>query len=297
MKAGVVLADGRRTVTMPLGERWVDVSRAYRDYQREVEDRDVPEMRDLLDLIRAEGITRSFYRRITEFVQRHGRLEKYVLPDEPKFQLPWRPGKIIAIGRNYRAHVEEFDNQMPTEPIFFAKANSACIGPDEAIVIKPWYGRVDHEGELAVAIGKRAKDVRPEDALDYIAGYTLLNDVTARAMQKADIARGDPWFRSKSLDTFCPIGPVLVFPEVLSWPLEVDIEVAVNGEIRQKSNTAKFIFDLPTLMAHVTRHITLEAGDVISTGTPEGVSPLNPGDIVEVRAPGIGLLRNPVAGE
>jgi 2-keto-4-pentenoate hydratase/2-oxohepta-3-ene-1,7-dioic acid hydratase in catechol pathway len=297
MKAGLMQIDGRRAVAMPLGERWVDVSRAYSDYQREVEGRDTPEMRDVLDLILADGMTRSFYRRITEFVQRYGRLEKYVVPGDATFLMPWRPGKIIAIGRNYRAHVAEFDNQMPTEPIFFAKANSACIGPDEAIAIKPWYGRVDHEGELAVVFGKRAKDVRPEDALDYVAGYTLLNDVTARAMQKADIARGDPWFRSKSLDTFCPIGPVLVFPEVLPWPLEVDIEVAVNGEIRQKSNTAKFIFDLPTLIAHVTRHITLEAGDVISTGTPEGVSPLNPGDIVEVRAPGIGLLRNPVVGE
>jgi len=124
----------------------------------------------------------------------------------------------------------------------------------------------------------------------------LLNDVTAREMQKKDIDAGHPWFRSKSLDTFCPFGPYMVLRDALPWPLEVDIECAVNGEIRQKSNTRHFIFKLPELIAYVSRFITLEPGDVLSTGTPEGIAPLHPGDTVEVRVPEIGVLRNPVLG-
>jgi 5-oxopent-3-ene-1,2,5-tricarboxylate decarboxylase/2-hydroxyhepta-2,4-diene-1,7-dioate isomerase len=160
--------------------------------------------------------------------------------------------------------------------------------------VKDWYGRVDHEGELAVVIGKRAKDVKAEDARDYIAGYTLVNDVTAREMQKGDKSQGNPWFRSKNLDTFCPVGPVVVLRDTLSWPVKVDIEVTVNGVKRQSSNTGKWIFDLGTVIAYVTKFMTLEPGDLIATGTPEGVAALEPGDEVSVRVPEIGELKNPV---
>lgn len=294
MKAGVVILDGVQILVMPAGERWINVTRAARDYDRNVEGKDSAPLRSVSDLLNQQLFHRSFYRRILEFVQRHGRLDDYTLGELPKFELPWRPGKIVCIGRNYRAHVQELGHTLPTEPMYFGKVSSACVGPEEPIVIQNWYGRVDHEGEIGVVIGKRAKDVQPEDAQRYIAGYTLVNDVTAREMQKSDIAKGNPWFRAKNLDTFCPLGPVVVMQEVLGWPLRTPVELRVNGEVRQHGNTEQFIFDLPQLLAAVTRCVTLEPGDLLATGTPEGVSPLMPGDVVELSNPEIGTLRNPV---
>ncbi len=296
MKIGITEHNGEHILVMPLGARWINVTAADRDYNRHVENRDAPPLRTVQSMIDRGLINRSYYRRICEFAQRHGRLTEYSFEGDPHFLLPHRPGKIVAVGRNYRAHVQELGNDMPTEPTLFAKTPTACIGPEEPIVIEDWYGRVDHEGELAVVIGKRAKAVPRAEAQQYIAGYTLLNDVTAREIQKADIAKGGPWFRAKNLDTFCPLGPVVVFPEVLGWPVETDIEVRVNGEVRQQGNTELFMFDLPWQIEAITKFMTLEPGDVIATGTPAGVSPMLPGDVVEVLNPEIGVLRNPVVG-
>ena len=294
MHIALVYVGGEEVLAMSLGERWVNLSRAHQDYERVVENRQIAPVRDLLAFVNAGFFNCSFCRRITEFVQSHDRFEDYLIPEDARFLAPLRPSKIIAIGRNYRAHVAEFDNQMPTEPIFFAKAPSACIGPGEAIVVQRWHGRVDHEGELGVIIGKRARNVFPEHVRDYIAGYTIVNDVTARDIQKQDIGAGNPWFRSKSIDTFCPFGPVVAMTDALPWPVAVDIEVRVNGQVRQKSNTEKFIFPIPELIAAVSRFMTLYPGDLIATGTPEGVSPIHAGDLVEVIIPEIGVLSNPV---
>lgn len=294
MKAAVVHLNGVPTVVMPRGEDWIDVTRAAQDYDRLIEGRESDPLRSVGDLVERGWFNRSFYRRVLEFVQRNGRLADYTLQELPPFEQPWRPGKIVCIGRNYRAHVKELGHEMPDEPMFFGKVASACIGPGQPIVVKDWYGRVDHEGEIGVVIGNRAKDVTQADARDCIAGYTLVNDVTAREMQKADIAKGNPWFRAKNLDTFCPIGPAVVMAEALSWPLLEPVELRVNGEVRQQGNTGMFIFDLPRLIEAVTRYVALEPGDLIATGTPEGVSPLKPGDIVELSHPEIGTLRNPV---
>ena len=294
MKAGVVLLNGERTLVMPRGSDWINVTRAAQDYEKHVEGRDAAPLRDVGDLVEQGLFNRSFYRRVLEFVQRNGRLAEYTLAELPPFQLPWRPRKVVCIGRNYRAHVKELGHDLPPEPMFFGKVSSACIATEQPIIIKDWYGRVDHEGELGVVIGKRAKNVAAEDAQAYVAGYTLVNDVTAREMQKRDIEARNPWFRSKNLDTFCPVGPTVVMAEVLSWPLREPVELRVNGEVRQKGNTEMFIFDLPQLIAAVTRFITLEPGDLLATGTPEGVSPLKPGDLVELSHPEIGTLRNPV---
>lgn len=296
MKFAVLLVDKQPVLATALGSRWVDLGRAAVDYHRIVERKEVDKPRDVGDLLRNGWMNRSFYRRIAEFVQRNGRLSDYVLDEtEPSFLLPWRPGKVICVGRNFRAHVAEFDNQLPQEPIYFSKAPTSCIGPDEPITIEPDYGRVDYEGELGVVIGARGRHVTAEGARNLIAGYTLVNDVTARDVQRKDMAAGNPWFRSKSVDTFCPLGPVVVMREVLDWPLITPLETRVNGEVRQQSDTGRFIFSVPEVIASVTRFITLEPGDLIAMGTPEGVGPLNDGDIVEVSSPQIGMLRNPVS--
>jgi 2-keto-4-pentenoate hydratase/2-oxohepta-3-ene-1,7-dioic acid hydratase in catechol pathway len=156
-------------------------------------------------------------------------------------------------------------------------------------------GRVDYEAELAVVIGRQARFVAEEEARDYIGGYTIVNDVTARGIQQTDIERGLPWFRSKSMDTFCPMGPVVALPDDMTWPVEVDIELRVNGEVRQKGNTSSFVFSIPKVLSFITRYMTLEPGDVISTGTPNGIGPIAPGDLIEITIPPIGTLRNPVA--
>jgi 5-oxopent-3-ene-1,2,5-tricarboxylate decarboxylase/2-hydroxyhepta-2,4-diene-1,7-dioate isomerase len=294
MKAGVIQLGGEAVVVMPAGERWINITRAALDHDKHVEGVESAPLRSVGDLIARGLFNRSFYRRILEFVQRHGRLAEYTLPELPAFSLPLRPGKVVCIGRNYRAHVQELGHDLPPEPMFFGKVASACIGPEEAIIVKDWYGRVDHEGELGVVIGKRAKDVPEEDVQAFIAGYTLVNDVTAREMQKNDIAAKNPWFRAKNLDTFCPVGPTVVMAEVFGWPLREPVELRVNGAVRQQGNTEMFIFGLPRLIAHVTRFVTLEPGDILATGTPEGVSPIVPGDLVELLHPEIGVLRNPV---
>lgn len=295
MKYGVLLVDGQPILGTLIGDRWVDLGRATVDYHRMVEGNDVARPRDVGDLLRNGWMNRSSYRRIAEFVQRHGRLSDYALAEtEQSFMLPWRPGKVIGIGRNFRAHVAEFDNKLPQEPVYFAKAPTSCVGPGESIIIGPDYGRVDYEGELGVVIGGRGRHVSVEGARALVAGYTLVNDVTARDVQRQDMADGNPWFRSKSADTFCPMGPVVVMAEVLEWPVLTPLETRVNGAVKQQSDTGRFIFSIAEVIAAITRFITLEPGDLISMGTPEGVGPLRDGDVVEVANPQIGVLRNPV---
>jgi 2-keto-4-pentenoate hydratase/2-oxohepta-3-ene-1,7-dioic acid hydratase in catechol pathway len=297
MKFGVARLETGSAVVTALGDRWINLSEAWRDYNRHVEGRETPPLASVQDLLDHGLFHRAFYRRIAEFCQRHGRNDLYTVAGPPRFMLPWRPGKVVAIARNYQAHVRELGHEMPSEPMFFGKVPSVCIGPEDPIIARSEYGRVDHEGEIGVIIGRRASRLRPEEARDVVAGYTLVNDVTARAIQKQDREAGNPWFRAKNMDSFCPMGPVALLAEAFPWPLEVPIETRVNGELRQQGNTRQFIFDLPTLLAAVTRCITLEPGDVLATGTPEGVGPLHPGDVVEVIQPEIGTLRNPVVGD
>jgi len=203
---------------------------------------------------------------------------------------PAEPTKIVCIGRNYREHAKELNHAIPTEPLFFLKPPSSVIAPGEEIR-RPidLSQRVDHEGELAVVIGKRcyrlgdSEDVRP-----YIVGYSCLNDVTARDLQNKD----GQWSRAKGFDTFCPIGPAVV-AGLDPWK-GVGVQTRVNGELRQDGTTADFLFPLDVLVRFITQVMTLEAGDVIATGTPAGVSPLNAGDVVEISVEGVGTLRNPV---
>ena len=207
--------------------------------------------------------------------------------DEVRLLAPVRPNAIMALGRNYAAHAKELDSDLPVEPLLFIKANTALAGPDEPIQHLAWAGRIDHESELVAVIGKKARNVPEREALDYVLGYTCGNDVTARDLQGKD----GQWSRSKSFDTFACLGPCIVTG---GGSENRKVECRVNGEVRQSSNTNQLIFGLPRIIEHITRFMTLSPGDVIYTGTPDGISPIYPGDVVEVEIGGVGVLRNKV---
>jgi 2-keto-4-pentenoate hydratase/2-oxohepta-3-ene-1,7-dioic acid hydratase in catechol pathway len=201
-------------------------------------------------------------------------------------EIDLQPGKAICVGRNYRAHADELGHELPTEPLLFMKPSSALRESGQAIERPEGYQRVDHEGELAIVIGKRARAIAAADAADYILGYTCANDVTVRDLQKQG-----PWLRAKGMDTFLPIGPRIVTD---LDPSDLSIEVRVNGEPRQSGRTSQFLFSIAEVLAFISKDITLEAHDLVLTGTPAGVGNLSPGDVVEVEIEGIGILRNPV---
>jgi 2-keto-4-pentenoate hydratase/2-oxohepta-3-ene-1,7-dioic acid hydratase in catechol pathway len=205
--------------------------------------------------------------------------------------VPVVPRKIVCIGRNYRDHAAELGNEVPKEPLLFLKASSAIIGPGQAIRIPPQSQRVDFEGELAVVIGRRASRIAAdEDVRPYIRGFTIVNDVTARDLQKSD----GQWSRAKGFDTFCPMGPLVT--DEIDPASGVTVETRLNGEVKQHGSTTDLIFDIATLLRHITAAMTLLPGDVIPTGTPAGVAPMKAGDQVEVTVEGIGTLANPVTG-
>jgi 2-keto-4-pentenoate hydratase/2-oxohepta-3-ene-1,7-dioic acid hydratase in catechol pathway len=232
---------------------------------------------------------------VVKFVKAHSLMRHLSVPASAVMMAPIAsPAKIIALGLNYRLHAKEGHFDVPTEPILFMKAGSSVIGPGDAIRIPRDRGRIDHEVELAVIIGRTASRVKKKDAYKYIAGYSIINDVTAREVQTKDIANKHPWFRSKSFDTFTPFGPWIVTPDSIAPPVHLAIECRVNGTIRQKSNTKQLVFDIPTLIEFITRDITLEPCDVISTGTPHGIDEIKHGDVVTCRIAGIGELTNPV---
>ncbi len=201
-----------------------------------------------------------------------------------------RPGKIICVGRNYVAHAEEMGNVVPERPLLFMKPPSAVIGHGESIVLPPDSERVEHEGEIGVVIGAPLRNARAENVLDAVAGVTCVNDVTARDLQKTD----GQWTRAKGFDTFCPLGPRLVPLAELPPLPELEVACRVNGAERQRGRAADMVFDVPGLVAYISRIMTLEPGDLIATGTPAGVAPLAAGDVVEVEIAGVGVLRNPV---
>jgi 2-keto-4-pentenoate hydratase/2-oxohepta-3-ene-1,7-dioic acid hydratase in catechol pathway len=207
--------------------------------------------------------------------------------DQVRLLPPSLPTKIVAIGLNYRDHAEELKLQLPEEPLLFMKPPSSVIGPGDSIVLPPQSARVDFEAELAIVIGKAAKNVSRKAARDYILGYTCLNDVTARDLQTKD----GQWTRAKSFDTFCPVGPWI---ETDVDPSDLQIELYLNDERKQESRTSNLIFDPFRLVEFITSVMTLLPGDLIATGTTSGIGPMKAGDTVEVRIEGIGSLKNRV---
>ncbi|HEY3364525.1 MAG TPA: fumarylacetoacetate hydrolase family protein [Symbiobacteriaceae bacterium] len=203
---------------------------------------------------------------------------------------PVEPSKLVCIGRNYADHAAELGNQAPTEPMFFLKPPSALTAPGAAIVIARPEHAIHWEAELAVVIGKQAKAVSEADALSYVFGYTIANDVSDRDYQKADQPFG--FGRGKCFDTYCPCGPVLVTEGIN--PLDVHLTLTCNGDVRQSDSTSLMLHRVPKLIAYISEIMTLVPGDVLLTGTPKGVGPMKAGDIVEITIPGIGTLSNPV---
>ena len=217
-------------------------------------------------------------------------------PRQPVFA----PQKVIGIGLNYHDHAKEVRKTLPSQPLLFAMYPNAVIGYDDAIVIPAMSDKIDYEAELGVIIGRRGRHIRVEDAIDYVAGYTIVNDVSARDLQSSD----SQWIRGKSFDTFAPMGPCVVGTSALGDGDGLDIRLRLNGETMQDSNTRNMIFKVPDLVSYISQIMTLEPGDVISTGTPSGVGVgrkpqvfLKPGDVVEVELEGVGTLRNAVKKE
>jgi 2-keto-4-pentenoate hydratase/2-oxohepta-3-ene-1,7-dioic acid hydratase in catechol pathway len=197
-----------------------------------------------------------------------------------------RPSKIVCVGRNYAAHARELGNEVPQQPLLFLKPPSSLIADGEAIVLPPDSRRVEHEGEIGVIIAHRARGVSVAEALRCVGGFGPINDVTARDLQKLDVQ----FTRAKGFDTFCPAGR---FAPRGDWR-DLEVVTRVNGAVRQHGRAADMIFGIPELIAYISRVMTLEPGDMIATGTPEGVGLLADGDVVEVEVPGVGSVRNPV---
>ena len=207
---------------------------------------------------------------------------------EARLLAPVAPSKIVAVGRNYAAHAAEMGNEVPKEPLIFLKPPSAVVGPDDPIVLTRYSKHVEHECELAVVIGKTCAHLGDnDDPFAYVLGYTCLNDVSARDLQKSDVQ----FARAKGFDTFCPVGPHI---ETQLDPRDVLVETHVNGQLRQSGRTSQMIYPVAYLIRWISRMMTLLPGDVIATGTPSGVGPIVPGDLVDVSVSGIGVLHNPV---
>jgi 2-keto-4-pentenoate hydratase/2-oxohepta-3-ene-1,7-dioic acid hydratase in catechol pathway len=214
------------------------------------------------------------------------------LPPSARLLPPCSPTKIVCVGRNYAEHAKELGNEPPSEPIIFLKPPSSLIASGDAIVYPRISERLDYEGELGVVIGKRARNVKSADATGYILGYTCVNEVTARDLQRKD----GQWTRGKGFDTFCPVGPCIVPREEADFQ-SFRVRTLVNGETKQDGSVMDMLFSVNDIIAYITSFMTLEPGDLIATGTPPGVGPVQPGATIQIDIPGIGVLENTVVVE
>ncbi len=295
MKLAQLEDGGNKLIGLWLGGCWINLSAAMKIYSEAVERRDRPGVLTIDQLLQERKFDIALLKGVSDFVSAHKLAGYFAVSRSAAVKSPVsRPGKIVALGRNYVLHAKEASLPVPKEPIIFVKAGSSITGPFDPVVIPGEYGRVDHEAELGVVIGKQATRVRKRDAFRYVAGYTIVQDISARDLQNADLAENNPWFRSKSFDTFTPMGPCLVLTDEIKPPVNLMIECRVNGRVRQKANTREMVFDIPTVIEFITKHITLEPGDVISTGTPEGIGEIKPGDTITTRIAKIGEMKNKV---
>lgn len=260
--------------------------------------RQAPDLQFLQVMVELEYFSLDTFVEVIDTVKEYRTLSDLKVSEDIRYDVPIsRPQKILCLGRNYIKHAEEWGNTVPEEPIFFSKLSSSLLPHNQAITVPANIGRVDHEIELAVVIGKSGYRIGEGKALEYVAGYTIVNDVTARDMQIEHMKKQRPWTLSKGMDTFCPMGPFLVPRDAIADPHALDLELRVNGEVRQKANTGDMVYKIPVLLSHISKYITLTTGDIICTGTPEGTLPIEPGDVIEAKIDGLGILRNRVVEE
>jgi 2-keto-4-pentenoate hydratase/2-oxohepta-3-ene-1,7-dioic acid hydratase in catechol pathway len=201
-----------------------------------------------------------------------------------------RAGKVLCLVRNYQAHAEEFHQEAPPEPVYFLKPSTALLPSGGTVLLPPAIGEVQAEAELAVVLGRRARGIRPEEALDRVLGYAAFLDITARDLQRAAVRKGLPWTLAKGMDSFAPLGPVRR-REAVEDPHGLRLRLRVNGQVRQEASTERMIHRIPPTLAHMARYMTLERGDVVATGTPAGVPTVAPGDVLELEVEKVGALR------
>jgi 2-keto-4-pentenoate hydratase/2-oxohepta-3-ene-1,7-dioic acid hydratase in catechol pathway len=287
--------NGELRIGLQVDRGMVDFTRAYQAYLFHRKARVAGWYARLQELIEAQLFGEELFLKVLDFLETHNFWDEFLLNTTFRLRAPvLRPGKIIAIGLNYAAHAAEGGWTPPSEPMYFGKVGSIVIGPDDAIQLPAGVGRVDHELELAVVIGRRTAGIREENYQEYVAGYTIFNDVTARDVQRRAKEAGQPWFASKNMDSFAPMGPCLVTPEEIPDPHNLNMELRVNGVVKQKASTSDMLFKIPRLLIHISQYLTMDPGDVLATGTPEGISPLQDGNVVEAEIEKIGILRNTV---
>ena len=294
MKIYSLIVNGENTLAYEDDNGFIDLTRAITFFESVVRNSVPSQVTFIEELIWNGRLNAEYIGPVIDAVDHFDLWEELLIEDDYTVNPPVDPGKIIALGNNYREHVKEMNQKLPEKPVIFGKWPSTVIGHLDPILKPSWIGRMDYEAELAFIIGSTAKNVEKAEAMKYIAGYTCLNDVTARAIQKDDISNALPWMQSKNFDTFSPLGPCVLLADSVGDKVEIGIKCRVNGELKQNSNTQDFIFDIPTVIEYVTKIMTLEPGDIITTGTPVGVGAIEPGDTVEVECDGIGILINPV---
>ncbi|MFC1725677.1 fumarylacetoacetate hydrolase family protein [candidate division KSB1 bacterium] len=282
------------SIGIKYGQHVIDFNKAYLYFNGE-KSGDVKKFLSLDEIILNHLHTRYFLSRFLNLIKKDNLWDKFKIDSYRYLPVLSNPQKFICIGRNYIEHAAESGNKVPQSPIFFLKANSSMIAHLDKIVIPDLnLGRVDHEVELAVIIGKKGKNISKETAMNYVAGYTVVNDITARELQRSDAKKGHPWARAKSIDTFGPIGPYFVPRGYLKDPYNLRLFCKVDGEIKQDGNTKDMVFKIDDLIAYLSKFITLYPNDIIATGTVSGISEIKSGHILEAYVEKIGTLKNRV---
>lgn len=301
--------DGQQKIGAVIDEKVVDLKQSYQLYlsqqgvtrSKQIADSLLPN--NMVEFLEGSEVSKTAANEAIQFALKNTESFDGLLYDLTGVELKapvTKPGKILCVGQNYREHILEMKRAIPEFPVIFAKFSNAVNGPFNEIPLPSVTGQLDYEAELAFVIGKRTKNVTKENALEYIAGYTIVNDVTARDLQRRTIQ----WFQGKNLDGSAPMGPWLVTSDEIPNPNDLEISLTVNDEIRQQSNTGDLVFDIPFLVEFLSHIMTLEPGDVICTGTPGGVGfarePqvfLNDGDVVRVEIDNIGVIENKVKAD
>ena len=295
MKVFTYSVFNKKIIGLQVNESIINFSHAWAVYSSIKNNEDDCISKSILDMIKNGVFSGYLFKDVYNFLCNHKILEKFIEDREIKFELPIiYPTKILAVARNYHAHAKELGNQSVEEPIIFSKTLNTLISHQENIIYTKELTRVDHEIELGVVIGNKIKYATLDEAANSVAGYTIVNDITARDLQKKDLSNEWPWLRSKNFDTFLPIGPFIVPKEFVKNPENLELILSVNGEERQRGNTSSMINSVPKLISYISKYMTLFPGDIICTGTPEGVSPLKDNDLIEATIEGIGTLVNSV---